>query len=462
MPKKQRTYSREFKLKAVQLVQSSGKRRTQVAHELGIADSTLNHWCQQLAKQGDQAFTGRGYQTEVEEENLRLRQEVEESKIKQEAPKENNALVSAIPTTNVSSTANNNSDIIVTPLGENREISRFSFLTDKKRIKRILYHSLLRFAKWWMHLFSLIVTAIFLGIVGITVGINTFAPPPLVHIVNLYPTGSIVIAAGFVVVTLIALFFSVRSKQKKEAEEPILKFDWPTVVTIATPIVSVIFLLVILIQPPWCPAKLCPAPKLVTNPQGVHDSNLEVYFTTIQSVSFAIPGNPAQYTLNNLPKSTGAVLLGRQESHTLYKVVLGVHSVQQGRFGLFIEQVAIVIKQVPVIPSPLNIWTVGDVLEYNSNPYEVLYLGQGAGDTLPASNVKPPYAHQQLAPGESDELDLQIVSVRAVDLRFSVQITYRVTDEHQSYTLTLPKIFEVIFSNASNWHPFSLQQDGHF
>jgi transposase len=43
MPKEQRTFTKEFKLEAVRLVQSSGKSITQVARDLGIADSTLHH-----------------------------------------------------------------------------------------------------------------------------------------------------------------------------------------------------------------------------------------------------------------------------------------------------------------------------------------------------------------------------------------------------------------------------------
>jgi len=68
MPKEQRTFTKEFKLEAVQLVQRSGKSQAQVARELGIADSTLHHWGKLFADHGQQAFvasrasdaTGRG------------------------------------------------------------------------------------------------------------------------------------------------------------------------------------------------------------------------------------------------------------------------------------------------------------------------------------------------------------------------------------------------------------------
>ena len=77
MPKEQRTFTREFKLEAVQLVHKSGKSQAQVARDLGIADSTLHHWCKEFAEAGTQAFTGSGHQTEASEEVRRLKRELE-------------------------------------------------------------------------------------------------------------------------------------------------------------------------------------------------------------------------------------------------------------------------------------------------------------------------------------------------------------------------------------------------
>jgi transposase len=77
MPKQQKTYTREFKWEAVQLVKSSGKPMSQVARELGISDSALYHWSKQLAEQGEQAFPGSGHQTAQEEEIRRLKRELE-------------------------------------------------------------------------------------------------------------------------------------------------------------------------------------------------------------------------------------------------------------------------------------------------------------------------------------------------------------------------------------------------
>jgi transposase len=56
-------------------VQSSNTSRAHIARDLGIADSTLHHWCQQFAEQGEQAFPGSGHQTPQEEEIRHLKRE---------------------------------------------------------------------------------------------------------------------------------------------------------------------------------------------------------------------------------------------------------------------------------------------------------------------------------------------------------------------------------------------------
>jgi transposase len=80
MARQQRAFTTEFKLEAVRLAQTSGKSVSQVARDLGIADSTLFHWCQRLAQKGPEAFPGSGHQTALEEENRRLKRELEQLK----------------------------------------------------------------------------------------------------------------------------------------------------------------------------------------------------------------------------------------------------------------------------------------------------------------------------------------------------------------------------------------------
>lgn len=75
MTREPRTFTMEFKPEVVRLTQTNGKSVSQVARDLGIVDSTLFHWCQQLAQQGPEAFPGSGHQTALEEEHRRLKRE---------------------------------------------------------------------------------------------------------------------------------------------------------------------------------------------------------------------------------------------------------------------------------------------------------------------------------------------------------------------------------------------------
>ena len=77
MGKSQPTYTKEFKQEAARLVETSEKTMSQIAKDLGIADSTLSHWCKMFARQGEQAFPGSGHQTPQEEEIRRLKRELE-------------------------------------------------------------------------------------------------------------------------------------------------------------------------------------------------------------------------------------------------------------------------------------------------------------------------------------------------------------------------------------------------
>jgi transposase len=64
MAKHQPSYTKEFKQEAVYLVETSKKSKTEIARDLGISDSALSKWCKEFADHGDQAFPGKGHQTE--------------------------------------------------------------------------------------------------------------------------------------------------------------------------------------------------------------------------------------------------------------------------------------------------------------------------------------------------------------------------------------------------------------
>ncbi len=75
-----RTYTQEFKREAVRLAQTSGKPIAQIARELGISDASIHQWRKELAEHGAEAFPGSGHQTALEEENRRLKRELERTR----------------------------------------------------------------------------------------------------------------------------------------------------------------------------------------------------------------------------------------------------------------------------------------------------------------------------------------------------------------------------------------------
>lgn len=72
-----RFYTREFKLEAVRLSETTEKTVAQIARDLGVPEWVLYRWRHELREQPEQAFPGKGHQSELEEENRRLRRELE-------------------------------------------------------------------------------------------------------------------------------------------------------------------------------------------------------------------------------------------------------------------------------------------------------------------------------------------------------------------------------------------------
>ena len=75
MTKKRRSYTKEFKIEAVRLLESSGKSQEAVAEELGIGSSSLSRWKKKYGRDGEDAFPGRGNLTPEKERIRRLERE---------------------------------------------------------------------------------------------------------------------------------------------------------------------------------------------------------------------------------------------------------------------------------------------------------------------------------------------------------------------------------------------------
>lgn len=77
---KRKTFSKEFKFEAVRLLETSGKPAADIARELGVQRNQLYKWQEQLRAKGDDAFPGKGYRTEKDDEIARLKRELERVK----------------------------------------------------------------------------------------------------------------------------------------------------------------------------------------------------------------------------------------------------------------------------------------------------------------------------------------------------------------------------------------------
>ena len=74
--KSYKTYTREFKLEAVRLMETSNRPSSAIAMELGIRRNQLYKWKEQLAAKGDVAFSKRGRPKKEDQSDLvTLRQE---------------------------------------------------------------------------------------------------------------------------------------------------------------------------------------------------------------------------------------------------------------------------------------------------------------------------------------------------------------------------------------------------
>jgi transposase len=82
MVSRRRSFTREFKIEAVQMLTITDESVQQVAEDLGIHPNTLYKWVRQYGEHPEEAFPGKGRQTSEAEqvrqlqcENQRLRME---------------------------------------------------------------------------------------------------------------------------------------------------------------------------------------------------------------------------------------------------------------------------------------------------------------------------------------------------------------------------------------------------
>ena len=55
-----RHYDKEFKINAIQLYETSGKKLQEIERELGIGQGCLSHWLKDYLDEKEKAFPGQG------------------------------------------------------------------------------------------------------------------------------------------------------------------------------------------------------------------------------------------------------------------------------------------------------------------------------------------------------------------------------------------------------------------
>ena len=87
--KGRRSFSREYKVEALRMIEEQGLSAT--ARALGVGTGLLTKWRAAHRQEGKDAFRGKGNRTALEEENRRLRLENQQLRMEQEILKKASA-----------------------------------------------------------------------------------------------------------------------------------------------------------------------------------------------------------------------------------------------------------------------------------------------------------------------------------------------------------------------------------
>ena len=293
-------------------------------------------------------------------------------------------------------------------------------------------------AKWLRNHLKTFIGNLICTIFITLLGLNSPAMSiPFLSIISLHRTVSI-----FILPLLLLYFFRVlllksETKQKVGHRNHLISRPLMMVNILSYAISSFLLFMLLLIslRPGWCPSIVCPTQRLPIHPQGSHDDKLEMYpieRQSIQSRWYVIPGDPTHYRQSQLPESIGALKTDGQSSFPLYHLTLGLHNLQEGAFrhdnregrayhptgGSHTAPTQCMAlpffgrpRRRQSVPSSLRGARIGTILSTKylrfKNGYRILY-----------SN-----------PGETDRINIHIVSWVEADIQFAIQVTYRVNNE---------------------------------
>ena len=97
MGKKRRQFSKEYKIEAVRLIVEEGRRISDVARELGIAENLLHRWKKKYEEGKIEPFPGKGRLSPEDEELRQLRRENKRLRMERDILKKAVAIFSEEP-----------------------------------------------------------------------------------------------------------------------------------------------------------------------------------------------------------------------------------------------------------------------------------------------------------------------------------------------------------------------------
>ena len=97
MVAKRRSFTREFKIETVQMLNSTDISVTQAAEDLGIHPNTLYKWVRQYGEQPEDAFPGKGRQASEAEQMRQLQRENQQLRMERDILKKAMAIFSKEP-----------------------------------------------------------------------------------------------------------------------------------------------------------------------------------------------------------------------------------------------------------------------------------------------------------------------------------------------------------------------------
>jgi transposase len=95
--KKQKRYTKEFKIEAVKLITEKGMKASDVARDLGISQPALGAWIKDYQRSGQEAFPGKGNLSSQEDKIRQLEQQVKRLTMEREILKKAMAYFVEIP-----------------------------------------------------------------------------------------------------------------------------------------------------------------------------------------------------------------------------------------------------------------------------------------------------------------------------------------------------------------------------